>query len=73
MYSDVKFTDGKGKVDMYKELELDIFVDDDPEVVSGISEFGLGVLMNQVYNMDDEVRIRIDGLDDLYQIELGGA
>ena len=73
MYSDVKFTNGKGKVDMFKELELDIFVDDDPEVVSGISEFGLGVLMNQIYNIDDEVRVRIDYLDDLYEIKLGGV
>ena len=70
MYSDVRFTNGKGKVDMFKELELDMFVDDDPEVVSDISEFGLGILMNQIYNLDDEVRVRIDNLDDLYQ--LGG-
>lgn len=70
MYSDVSFTNGKGKVDLYKELELDIFVDDNPEVVSDITEIGLGVLMNQVYNERDEARVRIDSLTDLYQLEL---
>ena len=71
MYSDVRFTNGKGKVDLYKELELDMFVDDDPQVVSDISEIGLGILMNQIYNEYDESRVRIDDLSDLYQLSGG--
>ena len=70
MFSDVRFINGKGKVDLYKELELDIFVDDNPEVVSDITEIGLGILMNQVYNEQDEARVRIDSLTDLYQLEI---
>jgi uncharacterized HAD superfamily protein len=71
MYSDVSFTNGKGKVDLYKELELDMFVDDDPQVISDISEIGLGILMNQTYNEHDETRVRIDDLSDLYQLSGG--
>ena len=72
MYSDVHFSTNEGKVELYKELELDIFVDDNPSVVDEINKIGgMGVLMTQDYNVDDETAIRIDDLYDLHQIRLG--
>jgi 5'(3')-deoxyribonucleotidase len=71
MYSDVHFSTNEGNVDLYRELELDIFVDDNPSVVDEINKIGgMGVLMTQDYNVDDETAIRIDDLYDLHQLRL---
>jgi uncharacterized HAD superfamily protein len=70
MYSDLHFASNGRKVELYKELELDIFVDDNPSVVNAISQVGMGVLMSQEYNLDDEVGVRIDDLLDLYELRL---
>jgi len=71
MYSDVHFSTNEGKVELYRELELDIFVDDNPSVVDEINKIGgMGVLMTQDYNVDDETAIRIDDLYDLHQLRL---
>jgi hypothetical protein len=39
-------------------------------VVNAISQVGMGVLMSQEYNLDDEVGVRIDDLLDLYELRL---
>lgn len=67
MYSDVHFSTNEGKVELYKELKMDVFVDDNPNVVNEINKVGMGILMSHDYNIDDEVGIRIDDLSDLYK------
>ena len=67
MYSDVHFSTNEGKVELYKELKMDVFVDDNPRVVDEINKIGTGILMSQDYNLDDETWIRIDDLSDLYE------
>ena len=67
MYSDVHFATNGRKAELYKELEMDVFVDDNPSVVDEINKVGMGVLMTQEYNLGDEAGIRIDDLSDLYE------
>ncbi len=67
MYSDVHFATNGKKVELYKKLGMDVFVDDSPDVVNEINEVGMGILMSQEYNLEDETMIRIDDLSDLYE------
>jgi len=69
MYSDVHFATNGRKVELYKELEMDVFVDDNPRVVDEINKIGMGILMSQDYNLEDEAWIRIDDLSDLYEFK----
>ena len=46
---------------------MDVFVDDSSDVVNEINEVGMGILMSQEYNLEDETMIRIDDLSDLYE------
>ena len=69
MYSDVHFATNGRKVELYKELEMDVFIDDNPRVVDEINKIGMGILMSQDYNLEDETWIRIDDLSDLYEFK----
>ena len=48
---------------------MDVFVDDNPRVVEEINKIGMGILMSQDYNLEDEAWIRIDDLSDLYEFK----
>jgi len=67
MYSGVHFSSNGHKVELYKELGMDVFVDDNPGIVGEINTVGMGILMSQDYNITDEASIRIDDLSDLYE------